>query len=178
MTLADLIQSQINKDIEKLEAQYKSDFKETKNTWDNTLSETKKLHSDKIEKAVATQVNFHKFQQSKANKFNYGYAVQTQLNSIYEEILPEILSSKFVQDSIYKTLQDIPNNTTLTIVGKYSDELQKIIKSLNYKIQLDKNDKSLGAITAKLESGHLEITVEDILNAVKQKTLAAIIKEI
>lgn len=178
MTLADLIQSQINKDIAKLEAQYKAELKETKSNWDNTLSETKKLHSDKIDKTIATQINFHKFQQSKANKFNYGYAIQTQLNAIYEGLIPEILNSKFIQDLIYKTLQDIPANTTLTISGQYSNELEKIIKSLNYKIELDKNDKTLGAITAKLEAGHLEITIEDILNTVKQKTLPTIIQEI
>lgn len=178
MTLADLIQSQINKDVEKLETQYKSDFKETKNSWDKSLSEIKKLHAEKIDEAVATQINFHKFQHSKANKFTYGYAVQEQLDSIYKEITPDILNSNFVKKSIQKTLQDIPNSTTLTISGQYSKELERITQTLGYKINILEDDSNLGSINAKIEDVNLEINVQDILDSVKQKTLPTVIKEI
>lgn len=178
MTLADSIQSQINKDIDKIEAQYKTELKETQNTWDKALSETKKLHAEKIDEAVATQVNFHKFQQSKANKFQYGYSIQTQLDSIYKEIIPQILNSKFVQDLIQKTLQDISKSTEFTITGEYSEGLGQTLKKLGYTFKTTKDTNTLGKVTAKLESGHLEITLEDILNTVKQKTLPVVIKEI
>ncbi len=178
MTLADSIQSQINKDVKKLEAQYQAELKETKNTWDRVVSETKKIHAEKIDEAVATQINFHKFQQSKTQKFNYGYSIQTQLNSIYKDIIPEIINSNFVKDSIQKILKDIPNSTTLNISGNYSKELASITQSLGYKKNNLEQGSNLGAITAKLDEVNLEITVEDILDKVKQKTLPAIMKEI
>lgn len=178
MTLADFIQSQIDKDIEKIETQYKSELQDVKMNWNLALSETQKLHSEKIEEAVSTQINFQKFQTSKANKFEYGYSMQAQLDNIYQELIPEILASKFVAKLIQKTLQDIPTSTTLTLTGKYSNELKAIIKNLNYSVELKENDKTLGSITAQLESGHLEITVGDIINIVKQKTLASVMKEI
>ncbi|MEY3471054.1 MAG: hypothetical protein RLZZ223_404 [Candidatus Parcubacteria bacterium] len=178
MTLADSIQSQINKDIEKLETQYKEDLKETKNTWDRALSETKKLHAEKIDEAVATQINFHKFQQSKAQKFHQGYSIQTQLNSIYQDIIPEIINSTFVKNSIQKTLQDIPNSTILNISGQYYKDLENLAKNLGYKTKSSEMDSKLGTITAKLDEVNLEITVEDILDTVKQKTLPVVMKEI
>jgi hypothetical protein len=178
MTLADLIQSQMNKDIEKLEAQYKADLKENKDTWNTALSETKKLHTEKIEEAVATQVNFQKFQNSKTSKFNSGYAIQSQLEVIYIESLPEILASNFVKTLIQDTLQGIPQNTTLTITGKYTEELKDIISSLGYKNSKSNQNSNLGAINGKLENISLEITVEDILDKVKKTTLASVIKEI
>lgn len=178
MTLADLIQSQSNKDIQKLEAQYKSEFKETKNTLDSSLAEVKKLHTEKIEEAVQTQINFQKFQNSKTSKFNSGYAIQSQLEKIYIESLPEILASNFVKTLIQDTLQDIPQNTTLTITGQYSKNLEIIISSLGYKSNLAENNTNLGKISASLNHISLEITVEDILDVVKKKTLASIIKEI
>jgi hypothetical protein len=49
---------------------------------------------------------------------------------------------------------------------------------LGYKTQLIDNDKILGTVQAQLESGHLEITIEDILDIVKQKTLTSVMKEI
>jgi hypothetical protein len=178
MTLADSIQSQINKDIEKLETQYQEELKEIKNTWVQVLTETKKLHAEKIDEAVATQVNFHKFQQSKANKFQYGYSLQTQLDSIYKEIIPEILNSKFVQHLIKKTLQNVDKSIKFTITGEYSDQLEQAIQKLGYTFETIKDTNNLGVVKAKLKSGHLEITLEDILNTVKQKTLPVVIKEI
>lgn len=178
MTLADSIQSQINKDIEKLETQYKAELKETKNTWDKVVSETKKLHAEKIDEAVATKINFHKFQQSKAQKFHQGYSIQTQLNSIYQDIIPEIINSTFVKELIQKTLQDIPSSTILNISGQYSKDLENLAKSLGYKTKSLESDSKLGTITAKLDEVNLEITVEDILDTVKQKTLPAVMKEI
>lgn len=178
MTLADLIQSQANKDIGRLESQYKTELKETKSTWDSALAETKKLHTEKIDETIQTQVNFQKFQQSKTSKFNSGYAIQSQLEQIYTESLPEILASNFVKTLIQDTLQDIPKNTTLTITGQYSKNLETIISSLGYKSNLVENNANLGKISTSLDHISLEITVEDILNTVKQKTLASIIKEI
>lgn len=178
MTLADLIQSQANKDIGKLESQYKTELKETKSTWDSALAETKKLHTEKIDEAVQTQVNFQKFQQSKTSKFNSGYAIQAQLEEIYNQALPEILASNFVKTLIQNTLKDIPNSTTLTITGQYAKALQTIIENLGYKSNQIDNNTNLGKITASLDHISLEITVQDMLDTVKQKTLASIIKEI
>lgn len=178
MTLADSIQAQVDKDIEKLETQYKSDLQDVKNNWSFNLSEVKKIHSEKIDEAVSTQINFQKFQQSKTTKFDIGYSIQTQLENIYTDIIPEILSSDFVRKLIQKTLQDIPKSITLTLEGKYSNELEQIIKNLGYKTNLKDNNKIIGTVKAQLESGHLEITIEDIINIVKQKTLTSVIKEI
>lgn len=178
MTLADFIQSQIDKDIEKIETQYNSELQDVKMSWNLTLSDTKKLHSEKIEEAVSTQINFQKFQHSKTAKFDYGYSIQTQIDNIYQDMIPEILASKFVTNLIQKTLQDIPASTTLTLAGEYNNELKKVITNLDYPIKVKENNKILGSITANLESGHLEITVEDIINIVKKKTLASVIKEI
>jgi hypothetical protein len=178
MTLADSIQAQVDKDIEKLEAQYKSNLQDVKNNWSFTLSEVKKLHSEKIDEAVSTQINFKKFQQSKTTKFELGYAIQTQLDNIYKDLIPEILNSNFVKELIQKAVQDIPKSTTLTLEGQYSNILEKMITSLGYKTQLIDNEKILGTVQAQLESGHLEITIEDILDIVKQKTLTSVMKEI
>jgi hypothetical protein len=178
MTLADSIQSQVDKDIEKLEAQYRSDLQDVKNNWNVALSEIKKLHSEKIDEAVSTQINFQKFQQSKTATFDRGYSIQNQLADIYTDMIPDILSSGFVKELIQKTLQDVPKSTTLTLEGQYSNELEKIITNLGYKTQLIDNKKILGTVKAQLESGHLEITIEDIINIVKQKTLTSVMKEI
>ena len=178
MTLADLIQSQVNKDIEKLESQYKVEFKEIKNTWDSALAEVKKLHTEKIEEAVQTQINFQKFQNSKTNKFTSGYAIQSQLTQIYIESLPEILASNFVKTLIQDTLQDIPQTTTLIVTGQYAKDLQTVVSSLGYKFNLTENNVNLGKISASLDHISLEITVEDILNTVKQTTLASVINEL
>ena len=178
MTLADLIQSQSNKDIEKLEAQYKAEFKETKNTWDSALAEVKKLHTEKIEEAVQTQINFQKFQNSKTTKFTFGYAIQSQLTQIYIESLSEILASNFVKTLIQDTLKDIPQTATLTITGQYAKDLQTIISSLGYISNSTKDNSNLGKISASLDHIRLEITVEDILNTVKQETLASVINEL
>ena len=178
MTLVDLIQSQANKDIGKLESQYKAELKETKNTSDLALAETKKLHTEKIDEAVQTQINFQKFQQSKTSKFNSGYAIQAQLEEIYNQALPEILASNFVKTLIQDTLKDIPNSTTLTITGQYAQLLQSIVEKLGYKTNQVEDNTHLGTISASLEHISLEITVKDILDTVKQKTLASIIKEI
>jgi len=178
MTLADSIQSQVDKDIEKLEAQYRSDLQDVKNNWNVALSEIKKLHSEKIDEAVSTQINFQKFQHSKTATFDRGYSIQNQLADIYTDIIPDILSSGFVKELIQKTLQDVPKSTTLTLEGQYSNELEKIITNLGYKTQLIDNKKILGTVKAQLESGHLEITIEDIINIVKQKTLTSVMKEI
>ena len=178
MTLADLIQSQVNKDIEKLESQYKVEFKEIKNTWDSALAEVKKLHTEKIEEAVQTQINFQKFQNSKTTKFTFGYAIQSQLEKIYIESLPEILASNFVKTLIQDTLKDIPQTTTLTITGKYTQNLEAIISSLGYKFNSTENNSNLGKISTSLDHIRLEITVEDILNTVKQATLASVINEL
>jgi hypothetical protein len=178
MTLADSIQAQVDKDLEKLETQYKSDLQDVKNNWNFTLSEVKKLHSEKIDEAVSTQINFKKFQQSKTTKFELGYSLQTQLADIYADLIPEILKSNFVKELIQKTLQDIPKSITLTLVGQYSNELEQIITNLGYKTQLIDNKQILGTVQAQLESGHLEITIEDIIDIVKQKTLTSVMKEI
>lgn len=178
MTLADLIQSQVNKDIESLETQYNSELQNIKGIWDNNLSEVKKVHSEKIEEAVSTQINFQKFQSSKNANFNYGYAVQEQLDKIYSDLIEDILESEFVYNLIASTLKDIPTSTTLTISGQYTQTLEKIIKPLKYQIKHHSNNSILGTISAKLESGHLEITIEDILDKVKQKTLPLVIKEL
>ena len=178
MTLADLIQSQVNKDIEKLESQYKVEFKEIKNTWDSALAEVKKLHTEKIEEAVQTQINFQKFQNSKTTKFTSGYAIQSQLTQIYIESLPEILASNFVKTLIQDTLKDIPQTATLTITGQYAKDLQTIVSSLGYKFNSTENNSNLGKISASLDHIRLEITVEDILNTVKQATLASVINEL
>lgn len=178
MTLADSIQAQVDKDLERLETQYKSDLQDVKNNWNFTLSEVKKLHSEKIDEAVSTQINFKKFQQSKTTKFELGYSIQTQLEDIYADLIPEILNSSFVKELIQKTLQDIPKSTTLTLAGKYSNELEQIITNLGYNTQLIDSRKILGTVQAQLESGHLEITIEDIIDIVKQKTLTSVMKEI
>ncbi len=178
MTLADSIQAQVDKDIEKLETQYRSNLQEVKNNWSFTLSEVKKLHSEKIDEAVSTQINFQNFQQSKTTKFEFGYSLQTQLADIYTDLIPEILNSNFVKELIQKTLQDIPKSITLTLEGQYSNVLEKMINKLGYKTQLIDNKKTLGTVQAQLESGHLEITIEDILDIVKQRTLTSVMKEI
>lgn len=178
MTLADLIQSQSDKDIRKLEDQYKAEFKEIKNTWDSALAEVQKLHTEKIEEAVQTQINFQKFQNSKTNKFTAGYALQSQLTQIYTEALPEILTTNFVKTLIQDTLQDIPQTATLNITGQYAKDLQTIVSSLGYKFNSTENNSNLGKISTSLDHIRLEITIEDILNTVKQATLASVINEL
>lgn len=178
MTLADLIQSQVNKDIEKLENQHNANLQDLKSIWDSNVAEVKKVHSEKIEEAVSTQINFQKFQKSKTVKFNDGYTIQEQLDNIYLDLISDILKSKFVHNLIVSILKDIPNSTTLTLSGKHSQELEQIIQNLKFSIKHHKDDSTLGKINAKLESGHLEITVEDILDKVKKLTLPLVIKEI
>ena len=61
---------------------------------------------------------------------------------------------------------------------QYAKALQTIIENLGYKSNQIENNTNLGRITASLNHISLEITVQDILDTVKQKTLASIIKEI
>lgn len=178
MTLADLIQSQVNSDIEKLESQYAVEFQDIKAHWNSQLAEVKRLHSQEIDEAISTQINFKKFQQSKSQKFAYGYSVQAELDTIYQEILPNILDSQFVKNLITDTLKDIPSSSTLELSGQYSSELESLIKPFGYTITHSNHSENLGTISTILESGHLEITVEDILAIVKHKTLPLIIKQL
>ncbi len=178
MDLSKYIQDKVDIELNKLRESLELEFNDTKQYWDRELASVKKTHNDEIDQEVNININFKKFQNSKTSKFNSGYAIQSQLEQIYTESLPEILASNFVKTLIQDTLQDIPQNTTLNITGQYSKNLETIISSFGYKSNLVENNASLGKITASLNHISLEITVEDILDAVKKKTLAYIIKEI
>ena len=179
MTLSNHIQSQIDTDLEQLQTELKEKFRSTKAIWDKKLNSISKIHHQEIEQSVLTQVNVKTFQAKKLSGFESDAALHTQLDTIYLDLLPDILTSPYVTQLIRDILDTIDTDTTLTISGTYHKILQSILSDLGYHhIDIQEDTQSLGLITAKLPHGHLEISLQDILTKVKQYTLPKIIESL
>jgi hypothetical protein len=180
MSLHQHIQDKADIDLKQLQEKLELDFQVIKKNWDKQLVSIKKKHAEEIEQSIATQLNFQKFQKNKELIFDQGYQLQTDLEKIYLDIIPEILISPFVKKLMQEFLQDIPNTTSFQISGIYAQELKSLLTDMGYNSDHIDSVKShnLGCAYAQLTSGKIELTIEDILNTVKQYTLPTVIQQI
>ncbi len=179
MTLANSIQSKGNQDLSLLKEKLEKEFREVKSLWDDNLNQIKKRHAEEIDQAVAMEINFKKFQTIKDQKFTEGYTLQNELDTLYTNLIPDILTSSFVSNLIHQTLKDIPQETLFSLSGEYASQLETLIQKAGYDTKMTKKvSLSLGKATATLNSGHIEITVEEILSLVKEKTLPLVMQHI
>lgn len=179
MTLADFIQSKGTHDITLLKENLEKDFRAVKALWDDNLNQVKQQHAEEIDQAVTMEINFKKFQTIKDQKFTEGYTLQNELDTLYVNLIPDILTSSFVSNLIHQALKDIPQETVFSLSGEYASQLETLIQKAGYETKMtNKVSLSLGKATATLNSGHIEITVEEILSLVKEKTLPLVIKHL
>lgn len=178
MTLADFIQSKGKQDISLLNEKREKEFREVKSLWDENLNQIQQHHAQEIDQAVAMEINFKKFQAIKDQKFTTGYTLQHDLDSIYTGLIPQILTSSFITNLLTQSLQDIPKDTVFTISGEYAEQLKTLITQSGYRVEKEKADDSLGKATATLTSGHIEITVKELISLVKEKTLPLVMQHI
>lgn len=180
MSLHRHIQAKIDIELKQLQENLELDFQTTKQNWDKQLASVTRNHTEEIEQIITTQLNFQKFQRNKGFIFDQGYQLQTNLEKIYLDIIPEILISPFVKKLIQEFLQDIPNTTSFQISGIYAQELKSLLTDMGYNSDHIDSVKShnLGCAYAQLTSGKIELTIEDILNTVKQYTLPTVIQQL
>lgn len=179
MTLANSIQSKGNQDLSLLNEKLEKEFREVKSLWDDKLNQIKKRHAEEIDQAVAMEINFKKFQTIKDQKFTEGYTLQHELDTLYTDIIPDILTSSFVKNLIIQALKDIPQETVFSLSGEYASQLEILLQKAGYTTKMNKKESlSLGEAVATLNSGHIEITVEELLSLVKEKTLPLVMQHI
>lgn len=179
MTLANSIQSKGDQDISLLNEKLEKEFREVKSLWDDNLNQVKKQHAEEIDQAVTMEINFKKFQTIKDQKFTEGYTLQNELDTLYINLIPDILTSSFVNNLIHQALKDIPQETVFSLSGEYAAQLETLIQKAGYATEISKKESlSLGKATATISSGHIEITIEEILSLIKEKTLPLVMQHI
>jgi hypothetical protein len=179
MTLADFIQSKGTHDITLLKENLEKDFRVVKALWDDNLNQVKQQHAEEIDQAVTMEINFKKFQTVKDQKFTEGYTLQNELDTLYTDLIPDILTSSFVNNLIHQALKDIPQETVFSLSGEYATQLEILIQKAGYATKMSKKESlSLGKATATISSGHIEITVEELLSLIKEKTLPLVMQHI
>ncbi len=176
MALSSIVASKINQNLAEQTKRQEQEENSVERTLNQKVSDTQRVYTQEVERAIESQVNLSAFLERKSTTFGQGAKLEETINTLYEDMLPELLRTSYAKDQLAAFFAGVSKDTTITVTGSHSDLLISLIKDAapHASVATTSGD-SLGSITYTVDQTVWEFSLGDFLNDVQSKTLSHVL---
>ncbi len=174
MSLERFVKQEIQKELDAKQAAHNQQLQQLERESSREVATMERAYTSEVERAIESQVNLEAFQGKKAATFESATSLNEQIDTLYREALPEILSSPFGQAQVTEFLAQADKSTSFTVTGTKSELLTGLLSEFkSSQISVEESD-DLGLITYTTGDTTIEFSLEDLIDAAKAKTLTKV----
>ncbi len=177
MALSSIVAEKIDKDLANLSKAHAKEEQSVERELSQKISNTQRIYTQEVERAIESQVNLAAFQDQKNAVFGEGIRLQATIEELYLNLLPQLLETTYAEKNLSNFFQQVTSSTQLAITGQQSDLLLAIAKTYapNTSVEVTSNSTVLGAITYTVDQTVWEFSLRDFLNDVQAKTISDVL---
>jgi len=178
MSLFDYLEEQMTQEKERIHQSEEQKLQKLKQQYEQQIAELQRTYDYEVEQEIQTRVNREQFVRSRDSKFSTLSQTQTQVQNAYENFVPELVQSDWFATQLKEFLSGTPQQSELTVYGQYKDTLSDILAPQVSGVIQTNDSFELGRIVCENTHKQWELSLDDLLQNLKEQTLPHIKDEL
>lgn len=171
MSLERFVKQEIQRELDAKRASHEQKYQELERESAREVGTMERAYKTEVERSIDSQVNLEAFQGKKSATFETAQSLNDQIEALYVETLPEILTSTFGSNRVAEFLKPADGKTAFTVTGTKADLLTNLLSDFKKSQISVEQSADLGSITYTTGDTTYEFSLRDLIEAAKAKTL-------